>query len=452
MSPHNRARHAAGAFRRAVAVCRAIVARAAITSAASARTALARTLVASTVVAGTVLGGTVVAGAAPAAAATRIGGTGVPGGGFIRPPCAVASARSEQCFLEYRPQTAVNRAISAGQAGSAASPRGWSPADLRAAYKLPAQRQSSQTVAVSIAYNTPGLAHYLAVYRAHYGLPPCTVASGCFRQVNQDGKASPLPPSGVNTGWDLEITLDVSMISVACPYCHIVVVEAKNDYDTNLASTDVTAARLGAQVISNSYGTQESGYALAERKAYDQPGHTIVASAGDLGFTAANFPADLSNVTAVGGTALARAASERGWSERVWNDFDGAGGSGCSAYVSKPAWQHDQACSMRTVADVSAIATNVPIYEPTYGGWVTVEGTSIAAPLIAGIYGLAGNGASVRPGSLYQHAGSFFDVTMGNNSYFEPAWLACGGDYLCVAKKGYDAPTGLGTPDGTGAF
>jgi hypothetical protein len=365
MSPHNPARSAAGAFRRAAAVVGAIVA-------------------------STVVAATVVAGSGPAAAATRLGGTGVPGGGFIRPPCAVAGTRSEQCFLEYRPQTAVNRAISAGQAGSAASPRGWSPADLRAAYKLPAQRRSSQTVAVSIAYNTPGLAHYLAVYRAHYGLPPCTVASGCFRQVNQDGKASPLPPSGVNTGWDLEITLDVSMISVACPYCHIVVVEAKNDYDTNLASTDVTAARLGAQVISNSYGTQESGYALAERKAYDQPGHTIVASAGDLGFTAANFPADLSNVTAVGGTALARAASERGWSERVWNDFDGAGGSGCSAYVSKPAWQHDQACSMRTVADVSAIATNVPIYEPTYGGWVTVEGTSIAAPLIAGIYGLAG--------------------------------------------------------------
>jgi hypothetical protein len=397
MSPHNPARSAAGAFRRAAAVVGAIVA-------------------------STVVAATVVAGSGPAAAATRLGGTGVPGGGFIRPPCAVAGTRSEQCFLEYRPQTAVNRAISAGQAGSAASPRGWSPADLRAAYKLPAQRQSSQTVAVSIAYNTPGLAHYLAVYRAHYGLPPCTVASGCFRQVNQDGKASPLPPSGVNTGWDLEITLDVSMISVACPYCHIVVVEAKNDYDTNLASTDVTAARLGAQVISNSYGTQESGYALAERKAYDQPGHTIVASAGDLGFTAANFPADLSNVTAVGGTALARAASERGWSERVWNDFDGAGGSGCSAYVSKPAWQHDQACSMRTVADVSAIATNVPIYEPTYGGWVTVEGTSIAAPLIAGIYGLAGNGASVRPGSLYQHAAATTCAWRRRDTTRRPGW------------------------------
>ena len=427
MSPHNRARSAAGAFRRAVAVFGAIVA-------------------------STVVAATVVAGAAPAVAATRIGGTGAPGDGFIRPPCAAASARSEQCFLEYRPQTAVNRAIAAGQAGSAATPRGWSPADLRAAYKLPAQLHSTQTVAVSIAYNTPGLAHYLAVYRAYYGLPACTAASGCFRQVNQEGKASPLPQSGVDTGWDLEITLDVSMISVACPYCHIVVVEAKNDEDTNLASTDVTAARLGAQVISNSYGTQESGYALADRKAYDQPGHTIVASAGDLGFTAANFPADLPTVTAVGGTALARAANERGWSERGWHDFYGAGGSGCSAYVSKPVWQHDRACSMRTVADVSAVATNVPIYQPTYGGWVTVEGTSIAAPLIAGIYGLAGNGARAQPGSVYQHAGSFFDVTTGNNSYFVPAWEACGDDYLCVAKKGYAAPTGLGTPDGPGAF
>jgi hypothetical protein len=99
-----------------------------------------------------------------------------------------------------------------------------------------------------------------------------------------------------------------------------------------------------------------------------------------------------------------------------------------------------------------SVATNVPVYNKTYGGWVTVAGTSIAAPLIAGIYGVAGNGDSVGTGRLYGHASSFFDITKGNNSFFEPASQACGDDYLCVAKTGYDAPTGLGTPDGTGAF
>jgi len=44
-----------------------------------------------------------------------------------------------------------------------------------------------------------------------------------------------------------------------------------------------------------------------------------------------------------------------------------------------------------------------------------------------------------------------FDITTGTNDLFASG-AACGRDYLCVAKNGYDAPTGLGTPDGTGAF
>jgi hypothetical protein len=370
----------------------------------------------------------------------------------VRPPCAVARARTQQCFLRYRPQTAVNRAIAMGRRGRVTHPQGWSPRALESAYRLPVQRRTGETVAVSIAYNTPRLARFLAVYRQHYGLPPCTTASGCFRKVNQLGHASPLPTSSVNSGWDLEATLDVSMISAACPYCHIVVVEANNASDTSLARTDGAAARLGARVISNSYGGRENGFALAHRKAYIRPGHTIVASAGDLGFTAASFPADLSSVVSVGGTTLARSRDPRGWRERTWNDPIGAGGSGCSAYVRKPSWQHDRHCPGRTVADVSAVAANVPVFEGSYGGWVTVEGTSISAPLIAGIYGLAGNGGQAGPRDLYEHAGSLFDVTRGNNAFFASARVSCGNDYLCAARKGYDAPTGLGTPDGIGAF
>ncbi len=380
--------------------------------------------------------------AAPAASA----------GPALRPACPSVPAGHERCFVLYQRQTGVNLAIAEGIGGRAVVPRGWSPRALAHAYRLPVQRNSHQTVAVSIAFNTPRLAQYLAVYRKYFGLPRCTVASGCFRQVNQRGKAGPLPLSGAGSGWDLEATLDVSMISVACPHCRILVVEADDDSDPNLAATENTAARLGAQVISNSYGGRENGFALAGAGAYRHPGHTIVVSAGDLGYTAANFPADLSSVTAVGGTQLARAHNKRGWSERVWNNSVGAGGSGCSAYVRKPAWQHDRHCPMRTVADVSAVAADVPIYNKYWGGWVTVAGTSVSAPLIAGIYGLAGNAAKIRPGYLYQHATALFDITTGNNGFLVPAGSACGGDYLCVAKKGYDAPTGLGTPDGIGGF
>jgi subtilase family serine protease len=306
-------------------------------------------------------------------------------------------------------------------------------------------------VAVVEAYSTPRLAQNLAVYRKQYGLPACTTASGCLRIVNQDGQASPLPGSGVPSGWDVETMLDVSMVSAACPHCKILVVQARNESGANLAAAENTAARLGAQVISNSYGTPESGFTQRYAGAYSHPGHVVVVSSGDTGFTAASFPANLATVTAVGGTQLARASNTRGWTEQVWNaGLSGASGSGCSAYVAKPSWQHDPHCPGRTVADVSALAWNVPIYEAGRGGWLTVGGTSAAAPLIAGVYALAGNAARIAPGHEYLRPGSLFDVTVGNNNYWGPN--LCGGDYLCTAKKGYDAPTGLGTPDGTADF
>jgi len=372
----------------------------------------------------------------------------------VKAACPAARPRHARCLTLFRPETAVNHAIAAGIRGALATPAGWGATDIESAYKLPVSRDPHAVVAVSIAFDTPSLDSYLATYRTQYGLPPCTEASGCLRVVNQQGNASPLPSSGVGTGWDLEATLDVSMISAACPLCHILVVEGNSDAISDLAATERTAARLGAAVISNSYGSRENGYTQTFRRSYDSGGRTIVVSAGDFGFTAASFPANLSTVTAAGGTKLARAATTaRGWRETVWNDQFGASGSGCSAYVTKPSWQHDPHCAMRTVSDVSAVAANIPIFNADYGGWVNVEGTSASAPLIAGVYGLAGNATTVAPGYPYRHARSLFDVTKGNNDWFAFAGGAtCGHDYLCVAKTGYDAPTGLGTPDGTRAF
>ncbi len=78
--------------------------------------------------------------------------------------------------------------------------------------------------------------------------------------------------------------------------------------------------------------------------------------------------------------------------------------------------------------------------------WFTVGGTSASAPIIAGVYGLAGNAAAVTAGSFpYAHTASQFDVTSGSNGACSPAYLRTGG-------TGYDGPTSLGTPDGAGAF
>jgi subtilisin family serine protease len=102
--------------------------------------------------------------------------------------------------------------------------------------------------------------------------------------------------------------------------------------------------------------------------------------------------------------------------------------------------------------DVSAVGWNIAVYAKTYGGWITVGGTSLSAPIVAGVYALAGNATRVKPGYEYAHASRLFDITAGNNDIAVGTGAACGRDYLCVAKPGYDAPTGLGSPNGTGAF
>ncbi len=388
------------------------------------------------------------AGAIPAAGRAAAGQPSAATATGMRFACAPVPLGYARCLALFRPQTAVNRALAAGLNGPAAKPSGLTPRQIESAYRLPISRNPHQTVAVVEAYRTPHLVSWLYKYRKTFGLPACTVRSGCLRVVNQQGKLSPLPSSAVPLGWDVETSLDVSMVSAACPHCRILVVEATTQRFGDLAKAEDTAARLGAAAISNSYGGRENGFTNAYRKSYDHPHHTTVVSTGDLGFTAANFPADLATVTAVGGTELHKAHNRRGWTENAWP----GGGSGCSAYVTKPAWQHDKHCPGRTVADVSAVASNVPVYDSFYGGWLTVDGTSISSPLIAGVYALAGNARSVRPGYVYAHARSLFDITKGNNSDFMTAKQACGDDYLCVAKKGYDAPTGLGTPNGIGAF
>ena len=387
--------------------------------------------------------------------------TATAAGWAVRAACPAAGPRQARCFALYAPQVKVNAAIAAKAAGRRVPPRastpvGWGAKDIESAYKLPVSEGAGQTVALVDAYSTPHLASDLAVYRKEYGLPPCTTASGCLRIVNQQGRPSPLPQADP-AGWGVEETLDVSMVSAACPLCKIILVEAKQPELADLGVAEDTAARLSAQVISNSYGARESGFSQADAKFYEHPGHVVVASSGDLGFGAANFPANLAGVTSVGGTKLAKAAGARGWTESVWNNNFGASASGCSAYVAKPSWQHDPHCPGRTVADVSALASNVPVYDSSItkrqgGPWLTVYGTSAAAPIVAGVYALAGNAATVKPGNEYAHASALFDVTQGNNAFFGTARDVCGDDYLCVAKKGYDAPTGLGTPDGTGAF
>lgn len=322
----------------------------------------------------------------------------------------------------------------------------YGPADLVAAYKLPAAPPTLQTVAIVDAFDDPHAEADLATYRSHFGLPACTTVSGCFRKVNQLGAASPLPSP--DPTWSEEISVDLDMVSATCPTCHILLVESNNNNFGNLAYAVRRAVLMGANVVSNSYGSDscdESEY-VTWGGYYNHPGHAITASAGDGGYCP-QFPADSPYVTAVGGTHLARSTNARGWHETAWSGT----GSGCSKKAPKPAWQHDAGCAHRTIADVAAVAdpgSGVSVYESyaTAPGFYVVGGTSVAAPIIAGVYALAGNASTLTYAKLaYTNKSHLFDVLKGSNGF-------CGGSYLCTAMPGYDGPTGNGTPNGTAAF
>ena len=321
---------------------------------------------------------------------------------------------------------------------------GYTPADLRAAYKITGSGSSGYTVAIVDAYGYPNAEADLGVYRAKYGLPPCTTANGCFKKVNQGGVEGNYPATDV--GWDQEQALDLDMVSAACPNCHILLVQGTDALVQNLAAAVNTAASLGADAISNSYGLAESTSLNGYANAYSHQNIAITVSTGDSGY-GVQFPANLATVTAVGGTSLSKASNSRGWTETAWS----GAGSGCSAIVTKPTWQTDKLCARRMVADVSAVAdpnTGASVYGPTSStatGWMIIGGTSLSAPFIAGVYGV--NGGTANAGAdPYAHVGNLFDVTSGSNG------RSCGKTYFCTSVVGYDGPTGLGTPNGASAF
>jgi len=388
---------------------------------------------------------------AATAAAIVAPAAAIPGSTHLRHACAAPHFKRAMCLALYRAADKGQRADP-----QASKPTGLTPAQIAAAYKLPISKGSGQTIAIVDAYDNPKTASDLATYRKQFDLPACTVANKCFRKVNQRGATKPLPQG--DPDWGVEIALDLQAVSAACPNCHILLVEADSDYLDDLGAAENTAVRLHAAVVSNSFGGNEYNGAIAEwKKYYNHPGVAIVAASGDSGFQPAFVPASFPSTIAVGGTTLTKqAGTKRGWTETVWGNEDGGAGSGCSAYFGKPKWQHDPNCLMRTASDVSAVAdpiTGLSIYD-TYGlgadnGWLTVGGTSLSAPLVSGMIGLAGNAAKLSNASyIYAHRSAVYDVVGGSNAIY----MDCGGDYLCTGLPGYDAPSGVGTPHGVGAL
>ena len=322
-----------------------------------------------------------------------------------------------------------------------AAPSGLGPSELTSAYKL--SGSATATIAIVDAYDYPNAESDLATYRSTYGLPPCTSASGCFKKVNQNGAASPLPgaaPAGDD--WTVEAALDLQLASAACPSCKLILVEAQDDQGNGLFVANNGAASLSPTVISNSWGGPESGQEASEETYFDHAGIGIFVASGDSGYDdggqGPDYPSTSAHVTAVGGTSLVKASNTRGWTEGAWS----SGGSSCSNSIAKPSYQTSSVCAKRATADVASVGdpnTGLAVYNKANGGWTIVGGTSAASPFVAGVYARYGLGGNA-PGWAYSHASSFFDITTGKNG-------TCG-TALCNAGPGWDGPTGIGTPNG----
>ena len=323
---------------------------------------------------------------------------------------------------------------------------GFSPAQLRKAYGI--SGNGTTTVAVVDAYANPYAASDLDAYRTQFQLGAANLT-----QVNQTGDSISTVKGDV--GWGQEEMLDLEMVSAMCPTCPILYVGANSASFNDLAAAVNLAVSKGAKVVSNSYGGNEiSGSSISN--AYDHQGVAITVSSGDNGY-GVESPASFKTVVAVGGTSL-KVDGSTGLrsSETAWS----GAGSGCSSYALKPTWQSSSVtnCSRRAVADVSAVAdpnTGVAVYD-SYGStgganWMVFGGTSVAAPIIGGIYGVTGNTAGYPAQKLYSSAAALFDVISGSNGRCTRGKNTSGAN-LCTAVAGWDGPTGMGAPLGTGAF
>lgn len=367
----------------------------------------------------------------------------------------------------------------------------YSVAQVRAAYgfgALPAvgskpsgvqaaQLGAGQTVYVVAANHSPNVAAELAAFNQKFGLPTCaakvlpasmglplapaSAASGCELWVayaTASGAIAATAPA-YDAGWATEIALDVQWVHAIAPLARIVLIEAPNPSLNSLLGAIRLANAMGPGVVSMSFGAQEGAWTGSVDSAFSATGMTYLAATGDSG-AGVSWPSVSPNVIAVGGTTLTYSGSGAR-SEVSWS---GTGG-GTSAFIAVPAYQKSpvpgtSSLVRRTVADVAmnadpATGQYVAVMQPgsTAVQWISAGGTSLAAPMWAGLVAVANasrqqatlpvmaGGHALLYGQIgavaSNYASGFADIRLGSHG-------TCS---TCTAAPGYDQLTGLGTPN-----
>ncbi len=373
----------------------------------------------------------------------------------------IASRRRHALTNRANPVAIVNGHASP----NATTPPGnaFTPAQIRQAYGFDQVRFGStqgdgtgQTIAIIDAFDDPNIITDLNTFDTQFGLP----APPSFTKVAQNGSAN-FPAASGSTNWSIEESLDVEWAHAAAPGAKIILVEAVDSQYQNLVQAAATwaARQPGVSTISMSFGSSEFGSETGLDSFFTtpagHPGVTFLASTGDSG-SPTEYPAASPNVVAVGGTSLSLTSSNAYNSETGWS---GSGG-GISNYEAKPTYQDGiatQSDTARTNPDISAVAdpqTGVAVYDSydfASSPWIRVGGTSLSAPLMAGMVAIADQGRATLgltsldgPSQtlplLYQlPAGDFHDVLTGSNANANfPSGYS--------AATGYDLVTGRGSP------
>ncbi len=327
------------------------------------------------------------------------------------------------------------------------APSGFSPQQITKAYTFTSitNQGAGQVIGIIDAYDDPNAESDLATFNTQFSLPACTTANGCFKKIYASGSQ----PAG-NTGWGVEISLDVQWAHAIAPQAKIMLVEAATNSFTDLFQAINVAIQQGATVISMSWGGGEFSGETSFDSTFNIPNVTFTASSGDGGHGIL-YPAVSPFVIGVGGTSLTLDTSGNYVSETAWS---GSGG-GISTVETEPAYQSNLGLpnnpnQFRGVPDVSYDAnpsTGFSVYD-SYGqsGWLVIGGTSAGAPQWAALIAIA-KSSSTTPltginTTLYNLAKSNFgtnyhDITSGTNG-------SCG--VLCTASTGYDYVTGIGSP------
>ena len=366
----------------------------------------------------------------------------------------------------------------------------YSPAQIRAAYGLPAlpaagtalsalqaaQLGAGQTIYLIDAMHDPSVVAELAAFNQKFGLPACTTralaasaslplaaasSTGCeFSQVynNASGSMSATAPA-YDSGWATEITLDVQWAHATAPLARIVLIEAPDASLNSLLGAVKLANAMGPGVVSMSFGAAEGSWTASVDSAFTAANMSYLAATGDNG-AGVSWPAVSANVVAVGGTSL----TYSGTGTRSEVSWSGTGG-GTSLYTATPGYQNSAVPGMgtparRTVADVAfnadpSTGQYVAVIAPgsTSVGWLSAGGTSLSTPQWAGLVAVANatRAQAARPALGAPHAVLYGQIAAVPGSYASAfADITKGTDGTCAsctAKVGYDPLAGLGTPN-----